>query len=98
MFNFMFKNPTKLIFGKGTIASLSTEIPAGKRVMMTYGGGSIKSNGVYDQVKAALHDYSVIEFSGIEPNPTYETLMKAVALAKEQQIDFFLAVGGGLGD
>jgi NADP-dependent alcohol dehydrogenase len=95
MNNFMFKNPTKLIFGKGTIASLSTEIPAGKRVMMTYGGGSIKSNGVYDQVKAALHNHSVIEFSGIEPNPTYETLMQAVSLAKEQQIDFFLAVGGG---
>ena len=95
MYNFIFKNPTKLIFGKGTIASLTTEIPDGKRVMMTYGGGSIKNNGVYDQVKAALHNYSIIEFSGIEPNPTYETLMQAVALAKEQNIDYFLAVGGG---
>ncbi|MGC9151142.1 MAG: iron-containing alcohol dehydrogenase [Microbacter sp.] len=95
MNNFMFKNPTKLIFGKSTIASLSTEIPAGSRILMTYGGGSIKTNGVYDQVKAALKEFSVAEFGGIEPNPTYETLMKAVALAKEQRIDFLLAVGGG---
>jgi NADP-dependent alcohol dehydrogenase len=95
MNNFIFKNPTKLIFGKGNIASLSSEIPAGSRILMTYGGGSIKSNGVYDQVKAALKNFFVVEFGGIEPNPTYETLMKAVALAKEQRVDFLLAVGGG---
>ncbi|MBB3187530.1 iron-containing alcohol dehydrogenase [Microbacter margulisiae] len=95
MNNFVFKNSTKLIFGKGTISSLAAEIPAGRRIMMTYGGGSIKKNGVYDQVKAALSQFSVIEFGGIEPNPTYETLMQAVALAKEHHIDFFLAVGGG---
>jgi len=95
MYNFIFKNPTKLIFGKGTIASLTTEIPAGKKVMMIYGGGSIKKNGVYDQVKTALNNHTVIEFSGVEPNPTYETLMQAVAMAKEQKIDYFLAVGGG---
>lgn len=62
---------------------------------MTYGGGSIKSNGVYNQVKEALKNHFVIEFAGIEPNPTYETLMKAVAIVKEQNIDFLLAVGGG---
>jgi NADP-dependent alcohol dehydrogenase len=95
MYNFSFKNPTKLIFGKGTIASIDKEIPSGKRVMLTYGGGSIKANGVYDQVKRALGSRFVIEFSGIEPNPTYETLIKAVAIAKSEKIDFFLAVGGG---
>jgi len=95
MNNFIFQNPTKLIFGKGTIAATGKEIPADKRVMLTYGGGSIKTNGVYDQVKESLKGHFVIEFAGIEPNPTYETLMKAVAIAKEQHIDFFLAVGGG---
>lgn len=95
MNNFIFKNPTKLIFGKGTIASLSSEIPAGSRILMTYGGGSIKNNGVYDQVKSALKNFNLVEFGGIEPNPTYETLMNAVTLAKEKQIDFLLAVGGG---
>jgi len=95
MNNFVFQNPTKLIFGKGTIASLATEIPADKKILMTYGGGSIKANGVYDQVKEALKNHSVTEFAGIEPNPTYETLIKAVEIVKEQKIDFLLAVGGG---
>jgi NADP-dependent alcohol dehydrogenase len=95
MNNFVFQNPTKLIFGKGTIASLATEIPADKKILMTYGGGSIKANGVYDQVKEALKNHSVTEFAGIEPNPTYETLIKAVEIIKEQKIDFLLAVGGG---
>ncbi len=95
MNNFVFQNPTKLIFGKGTIASLATEIPANKKILMTYGGGSIKANGVYDQVKEALKNHSVTEFAGIEPNPTYETLIKAVEIVKEQKIDFLLAVGGG---
>ena len=63
--------------------------------MMTYGGGSIKKNGVYDQVMSALKGHSVIEFSGIEPNPHYETLMKAVEIIKREQVDFLLAVGGG---
>lgn len=95
MNNFVFQNPTKLIFGKGSIAKLVNEIPSDKRILMTYGGGSIKANGAYDQVKEALKNHFVIEFSGIEPNPTYETLIKAVDIVKEQKIDFLLAVGGG---
>ncbi len=78
MNNFVFRNPTKLIFGKGTIARLPKEIPAEAKIMMTYGGGSIKSNGVYDQVKQALQGRNLLEFGGIEPNPQYTTLMKAV--------------------
>ena len=95
MNNFSFQNPTKLIMGKGTIARLSDEIPAGKKVMITFGGGSVKKNGVYDQVKAALKDYQTVEFWGIEPNPAIETLRKAIALGKEEHVDFLLAVGGG---
>lgn len=93
--NFIFQNPTKLIMGKGMIAQLSKEIPAGKKVMITFGGGSVKNNGVYDQVKEALKDYQTIEFWGIEPNPAIETLRKAISLGKEEKIDFLLAVGGG---
>jgi NADP-dependent alcohol dehydrogenase len=95
MNNFVFQNPTRLIFGKGTIATLATEIPTDKKILMTYGGGSIKANGVYDQVKNALKNHFVVEFAGIEPNPTYETLIKAVDIVKGQKIDFLLAVGGG---
>ena len=95
MNNFTFYNPVKILFGKGQIASIAKEIPAGSRVMMTYGGGSIKKNGVYEQVMAALKEFEVIEFQGIEPNPHYETLMQAVEIAKRQKVDFFLAVGGG---
>lgn len=93
--NFIFQNPTKLIMGKGMIAQLSKEIPAGKKVMITFGGGSVKNNGVYDQVKEALKDYQTIEFWGIEPNPAIETLRKAISLGKEEKVDFLLAVGGG---
>lgn len=95
MTNFTCYNPVKLVFGKGTIAELPTLIPAGTKVMLVYGGGSIKKNGVYDQVMAALSGYSVVEFSGIEPNPRYETCMKAAALAKQEKVGFLLAVGGG---
>lgn len=95
MNNFTFYNPVKILFGKGQINAVSQEIPEGARVMMTYGGGSIKKNGVYEQVMEALKGFEVIEFSGIEPNPHYETLMQAVEIAKRQKIDFFLAVGGG---
>lgn len=95
MENFVFKNPTKLIFGKGTIAKIEKEIPLTARVMITYGGGSIKRNGVYDAVKEALKNHTVFEFGGIEPNPKYETLMEAVAHAKANNVDFLLAVGGG---
>ncbi len=95
MNNFTFRNPTKLIFGKGTIAKIAEEIPSGAQVMMTYGGGSIRRNGVYEQVKAALKGHAVVEFGGIEPNPQYETLRRAIALAREQGVDYLLAVGGG---
>ena len=95
MENFIFQNPTKLIFGKGMIAQLAKEIPAGKRVMVTFGGGSVKKNGVYDQVKDALKAFEVVEFWGIESNPKVETLREAIKLGKEKQVDFLLAVGGG---
>lgn len=95
MNNFTFRNPTKLIFGKGTIAKIAKEIPAGATIMMTYGGGSIRHNGVYDQVKAALKGRQVIEFGGIEPNPQYSTLMKAIGIGRTQGVDYLLAVGGG---
>jgi len=95
MKNFTFNNPTKLIFGQGMIAQLATEIPDNKKIMITFGGGSVKENGVYAQVTEALKGKNYIEFWGIEPNPTVETLRKAIALGKEHQIDFLLAVGGG---
>lgn len=95
MNNFNFYNPVKILFGKGKIAELSRNIPANAKILMTYGGGSIHKNGVYDQVKTALKGFNVIEFGGIEPNPRYETLMKAVEIVKSEKIDFLLAVGGG---
>lgn len=95
MNNFILNTPTKILFGKGQIAQLGQEIPADARILITYGGGSIKKNGVLDQVRQALAGRTVVEFGGIEPNPTYETLMKAVAVVKAERIDFLLAVGGG---
>ena len=95
MENFIFQNPTKLIFGKGMIARLAKEIPEGKRILMTFGGGSVRKNGVYEQVREALKGFEVIEFWGIESNPKIETLRKAIQLGKENQVDFLLAVGGG---
>ncbi len=95
MFNFSFHNPTKVVFGEGQIQELSRLVPPGSKVMLTYGGGSIKQNGVYQQVIAALKDFTVVEFAGIEPNPRYETLQQAVAQVQQHQIDFLLAVGGG---
>ncbi len=95
MLNFSFQNTTQIHFGEGQIKLLSKEIPKDAKVLVTYGGGSIKSNGVYEQVAAALGEHTWFEFSGIEPNPSYDTLMKAQALIKEHDIDFLLAVGGG---
>jgi alcohol dehydrogenase YqhD (iron-dependent ADH family) len=95
MLNFELSNPTNLIFGKGQIEKIATLIPTEAKILIAYGGGSIFKNGIYDQVKAALLDRNIVEFGGIEPNPHYETLMKAVAVIKEQNIDFILAVGGG---
>lgn len=95
MNNFIFQNPTRLIFGKGMIAELNKAIPADKKIMITFGGGSVKKNGVYQQIQKALQGREYIEFWGIEPNPAIETLRKAIALGKEHSIDFLLAVGGG---
>jgi len=95
MYNFEFCCPTKVVFGKGSIAKLPELIDKNTKVLMIYGGGSIKRNGVYEQVKEALKGYDVVEFDGIEPNPTYETCMKAVEIVKKENIDFLLAVGGG---
>ena len=95
MKNFIFQNPTKLVFGKGQIAKLPELIPDNVRLMITFGGGSVKRNGVYDQVKEALKGREYIEFWGIEPNPHVETLRKAIDEGKRNQIDFLLAVGGG---
>lgn len=95
MYNFKFQNPTKLIFGKGMIAELAKEIPLDRNILITFGGGSVRNNGVYDQVKKALANHRTEEFWGIEPNPKYETLMQAVKLGREKKIDFILAVGGG---
>ena len=95
MNNFVFQNPTKLIFGEGQIAQLASELPAGKKILVTFGGGSVKKNGVYDQVVAALEGFDYLEFWGIEPNPKVETLRKAVEICKAEGIGFLLAVGGG---
>lgn len=95
MLNFELYNPTQLVFGKGQIAKISDLIPKEAKVLITYGGGSIFKNGVYDQVRKALHGYDITEFGGIEPNPRYETLMKAVEIIREKKLDFILAVGGG---
>ncbi len=95
MQNFDFHNPTCILFGKGRIADLDKVVPKQARVLILYGGGSIKSNGVFDEVKAALGERTVQEFAGIEPNPSFETMMRAVEQVKRENIDFLLAVGGG---
>jgi len=95
MLNFSYYNPVQIVFGKDCVAQLSSLVPAGAKVLMVYGGGSIKKNGVYDQVKAALKGFQVLEFPGIEPNPHYETCMKAVEIVKKEGVSFLLAVGGG---
>lgn len=95
MNNFDFQNPTKIIFGKDEISKLSNEIPENAKVLMLYGGGSIKKNGVYEQVSKALSNFEVIEFGGIPANPEYSVLLKALKVIKEENITFLLAVGGG---
>lgn len=92
---FTYVNPTLIHFGQGQISAISQAIPTDQKVLVIYGGGSIKKNGVYDQVVSALTDHQWVEFSGVEANPAKETLDKAVAIVKEQDIDFILAVGGG---
>ncbi len=95
MNNFTFRNPTKIIFGKGSIAKISKEIPSGAHVMMVYGGGSIRRNGIYDQVIKALEGFRVTEFGGVEANPQYSTLTKAIEICRAEGVDYLLAVGGG---
>jgi NADP-dependent alcohol dehydrogenase len=96
MQNFIFKNPTEILFGRGMIVKIAQRVPQDKPVLVLYGGGSIKHNGVYDQVKTALRDHGKLhEFGGIEANPLYETCLKAVALVREKDIGFILAAGGG---
>lgn len=95
MNNFEFYNPVHVIFGKDQLSKLSSQIPSTAKVLVIYGGGSIKNNGVYAQVLNALKGHIVLEFSGIEPNPHFETAMKAVELIKKEKVDFLLAVGGG---
>lgn len=95
MNNFDLHTPTRILFGKNSIAQLRAQIPEGSRVLITYGGGSVKKTGVLDQVYDALKGLDVLEFGGIEPNPSYETLMKAVDVARKENVTFLLAVGGG---
>ena len=95
MKDFEFQNTTKIVFGKGKIARLAELIEKDERVLMLYGGGSIRKNGVYDQVTAALSGHSVEEFGGIEPNPQYTTCLKAVEAVKKHRTSLILAVGGG---
>jgi len=95
MNNFSYHNPVNIVFGKDTIAKLARLVPEQARVLLTIGGGSVRKNGVLDQVRQALGDRTVIEFEGIEPNPLFETLMKAVEIGRSEKVDFLLAVGGG---
>lgn len=95
MKNFEFYNPVKVIFGKGQIKEIKNNIPTDQKVLIVYGGGSIKKNGIYDQVMSALSDHKVFEFGGVQANPQYDTLMQAVEVARKENIDFILGVGGG---
>ena len=95
MLNFELYNPTNYIFGKNQIEKLSKLIPAGSKILLAYGGGSIFKNGIHEQVIKNLEGFEIIEFAGIEPNPHFETLMKAVEIVKKEKITFILAVGGG---
>ena len=93
MKNFSFYNPTKILFGEGTIKDIAGEIPKGLKILVTYGGGSVKRNGIFDEVKEALQGYEILEFGGIEPNPTYETLMQCVDVVRKNKIDFLSKIG-----
>ncbi len=95
MQNFDYRNPTRIVFGRDSIAKLADIVPVDQRILLVYGGGSIKRNGVHGQVMAALAGREVREFGGIEPNPTFETCMNAVHQCRREKIDYLLAVGGG---
>ncbi|MGI2261168.1 iron-containing alcohol dehydrogenase [Shewanella sp. GXUN23E] len=92
---FHYQNPTHILFGQGQIANINRIISPNQKVLLLFGGGSIKRNGIYQQVEQALTGYSWLEFGGVEPNPTKQTLDNAIALARSEQVDFILAVGGG---
>lgn len=95
LFEFSYHNPTQIHFGLDSFSKLKELVPQDARVLMLYGGGSIKTNGVYEQVSQALSGHQVVEFAGVEPNPTFETLNRAVDLVRAEKLDFILAVGGG---
>ncbi|MBI5683492.1 MAG: iron-containing alcohol dehydrogenase [Verrucomicrobia bacterium] len=95
MQNFFYKNPTEILFGRGMIAEIASRVPTSAPVLFLYGGGSIKRNGVYEQVKTALKQHRLVEFAGIEANPLYETCLTVVEVVKRERIGFVLAVGGG---
>lgn len=95
MNNFNFYNPVSVFFGKNTIAELANILPENEKIMLLYGGGSIRLNGVYEQVTQALKGFDYVEFGGIEPNPSYETMMEAYEIAKSENVTFLLPVGGG---
>lgn len=95
LFEFTFHNPTQIVFGPKSFDQLGTLVPAGVKVLLLYGGGSIKRNGVYDRVTAALAGREVVEFGGVEPNPSQETLDKAVEVVRSKGVGFILGVGGG---
>jgi len=95
MYNFCFHNPTTILFGKDQLSGIENLVPADAKVLIIYGGGSAKRSGLIDQVKAVLGNRKIVEFGGIEPNPHYETLMKAAEVVRNKDIDFLLAVGGG---
>ncbi len=95
MNNFSFYNPVRIYFGRNQIEQIAIEIPACRRVMIVYGGGSVKENGVLNSVRNTLKNVTVFEFGGIEANPHYETLCRAIEVVKSESIDYLLAVGGG---
>ena len=95
MLNFTFKNRTEILFGEGQIQEVASRLPENANVLFLYGGGSIKKNGIFDDVSAVLDSVNVTEFGGVEPNPEYETLMQAVQVARDNEVNFILAVGGG---
>ncbi len=97
MQNFDYQTPTRLIFGKGVVAQLP-EVMAqfGRKILLTYGGGSIRKIGLYDKVKELLKDFEIFELSGIQPNPKYDpSVLDGVKICKENDIDVILSVGGG---
>src|SRR4051812_15986412 len=95
MRNFDFQNPTRILFGRGQIENIPEQIPADARILLVAGGGSIRNNGVLEQVKAALEGRTLHEFWGVAPNPDVAALRPALDIVREQSIDFVLAVGGG---